>query len=63
MIEIFGKELTLEQVKGFVIIHEKDGEIRMPSNWVFELIEMAQKDKKIKERIRRIKNVRTKLHI
>jgi len=28
MIEMFGRELTLEQIKGFVITQEKEGEVR-----------------------------------
>jgi len=34
---MFGRELTGEQIKGFVSCEEKDGEIRIPSKWVREL--------------------------
>lgn len=42
MIKIFDRELTLEQVRGFVTAHEKDGEIKLPTEWVLELIQMAK---------------------
>jgi len=49
--EMFGRELTLEQIRGFVEGYEKDGEIRMPSEWVLELIEKAQENEKLKGRL------------
>lgn len=42
MFEMFGRELSFEQLKGFVNTHEEDGEVKMPSKWVLELINKAQ---------------------
>ena len=36
-IMMIGRELTGEQIKGFVSCEEKNGEIRIPSKWVIEL--------------------------
>jgi RNA polymerase-binding transcription factor DksA len=49
--QMFGRELTLEQIRGFVKGNEKDSEIRMPSEWVLELIGKAQEEEKLKERL------------
>ena len=39
MITIFDRELTGEQLRGFVEVHAKNGEITMPKEWALELIE------------------------
>jgi hypothetical protein len=42
MITMFGRELTSEQLKGFVEGHAKNDEITMPKEWVLELIDKAE---------------------
>jgi hypothetical protein len=44
--ELFGRELTFEQLRGFVEAQEKDGEVKMPKDWVLELIDKAQEYEK-----------------
>lgn len=39
MITMFGRELTSEQLKGFVESHAKNDEITMAKEWALELIE------------------------
>jgi hypothetical protein len=39
MITMFDRELTGEQLRGFVEGHAKNGEITMPKEWALELIE------------------------
>jgi hypothetical protein len=51
MIKMFGRELTLEQVKGFVQAQEKDGEVRIPTEWILDLIEKAQETEQLKDRL------------
>lgn len=51
MIKMFGRELTLEQVKGFVQTQEKDGEVRIPTEWILDLIERAQETEQLKDRL------------
>lgn len=45
--QIFEREFTPEQIRCFVKGNEKDGEIRMPSEWVLELIGKAQENKRL----------------
>ena len=49
--EMFGRKLTLEQFKGFVIANSLDEQILMPVSWALELIEQAQESEKLKERL------------
>jgi len=36
--ELFGRELTSEHLKGFVEVHTKDGQVTMPKEWALELV-------------------------
>ena len=42
MITMLDRELTGEQLRGFVEGHAKNGEITMPKEWALELIEAYQ---------------------
>ena len=37
--EMFGRKLTADHLKGFVEIYSVDGEITLPKEWVLELID------------------------
>jgi hypothetical protein len=51
VIELFGRELTIEQLKSFVQVQEVEGEVKIPKDWVLELIDSAQENEKLKERL------------